>query len=407
MNSTAIKVLIPLGILVLAIAITIALFGSRKPPEQVVIEPKAYLVETLEVNKQDLNFIVASQGSVVAKTETVLSVQVTGMVVEVADVFIEGGMFEKGQTLIELEQADYLTDLKSAEAELARAQAAFQEEQARGKVAEQEWRSVKGTDAPELGLRKPQLAQELSNVRAAEAQVERAKRNLQRTVIKAPYDGIVAERKVDLGQFLTVGNQVGTIFSTDVAEIRMPLSDSDLAYLALPNTGKSNNLVTLTASVAGEVVNWQGVLTRNEGVLDTQGRVIYAVAEVEDPYRRQSDSDLPQLKFGRFVTTRIVGNRGQGIVVLPREIVRLDGSVLVVSAQRTIEIRPVDIQRADDKHVYIRSGLSTGELVVSSTVPNPYNGMQVRLAGEEPVLPAKDKVKDTSVIGAVASGGKS
>lgn len=406
MNSGLVRVLIPFGILVLAGAIAFAMLSSRKPPEQVVVESKAYLVDTMEVNKQDLNFIVNSQGTVLPKVETILSAQVTGMIVDVAPVFIEGGMFKKGDTLVTLEQSDYLTDLKAAEAELARAQAALQEEQARGKVAAEEWRSVKGGIAPELGLRKPQLATELSNVKAAEAQVERANRNLQRTTIKAPYDGLVRERKVDLGQFVTVGSQIGTIYSTDVAEVRMPLSDSDLEYLQLPNTGKSKNLVTLSATVAGQKTFWQGILSRNEGILDEQRRVIYAVAEVKDPYQRINQISAPQLKFGRFVTAEIIGDRGQNIVVLPRNVIRLDGTVLVVTAERTLDIRSVDLQRADEQFVYIRNGLQTGELVVSSTVSNPYQGMPVRLQSEQQSLPSDAKSEDPAAIVSVSEGGQ-
>lgn len=394
MKSGLVRVLIPVGILILAVAVAAALFSSRKPPEQAVVESKAYLVDTMQVNKQDLNFIVNSQGTVLPKIETVLSAQVAGMIVDVAPVFIEGGMFKKGDTLVTLEQSDYLTDVKAAEAELARAQAALQEEQARGKVAAEEWRSIKGGLAPELGLRKPQLATEISNVKAAEARVERAKRNLQRTTIKAPYDGLVRERRVDLGQFVTVGSQIGMIYSTEVAEVRMPLSDSDLEYLQLPNNGSSSNMVTLSATVAGQKSFWQGVLSRNEGILDEQSRVIYAVAEVKDPYQRITQISAPQLKFGRFVTAEIVGDRGQNIVVLPRNVMRLDGTVLVVKDDRTLDIRSVDLQRADEQFVYIRNGLQTGELVVSSTVPNPYQDMPVRLQGEEQSLPAEDKKND-------------
>jgi RND family efflux transporter MFP subunit len=396
MNNGLVRVLIPFGILALAGALAFGLFSSRKPPEQAVVESKAYLVDAMEVSKQDLNFIVNSQGTVLPKIETVLSAQVTGMVVDVATVFIEGGMFRKGDTLVTLEQSDYITDVKAADAELARAQAALQEEQARGKVAAEEWRSIKGGIAPELGLRKPQLATEISNVKAAEARVERAKRNLQRTTIKAPYDGLVRERSVDLGQFVTVGSRIGMIYSTDVAEVRMPLSDSDLAYLQLPNSGSSSNRVTLSATVAGQKTFWQGILSRNEGILDEQRRVIYAVAQVQDPYQRTTQISAPQLKFGRFVTAEIVGDRGQDIVLLPRNVMRLDGTVLVVSDDKTLDIRSVDLQRADEQFVYIRSGLQNGELVVNSTVPNPYQGMPVRLQGDEPTPPAEDKNTDDS-----------
>ena len=383
MKSALVKAGLPLLIVIVAIVVAAGMIMSKKPPEKNEVEQKAFLVNASPVEMQDLNFVVKSQGTVQPKIETVLSAQVSGKVVSVSDAFIEGGMFLKGDVLMQLEQDDFITDLKSAEAELARATAALEEEQARGKVAAEEWRTVKTSVAPELGLRKPQLAKEMANVRAAEAQLERAKRNLQRTTITAPYDGLVKSRNVDLGQFVSTGSQIGMIYSTGKAEVRMPLSDNDLAYLQLPGQSEGDIAVTLRAKVAGKEVSWQGVLARDEGVLDSQRRVIYAIAEVADPYLRTNGLHNVQLKFGRFVQAEIVGNRGENIVVLPRNVLRLDGTVLIVDPQRKLTIRSVQVQRADEKFVYINSGLEAGELVVTSAVPNPYDGMLVRLPEDD------------------------
>lgn len=403
MKGSLIKAGLPLGIILIAVGFAAVMVMSKKPPEKVVVEEKAFLVSAEPVSLEDLNFVVKSQGTVMPRVETVLSAQVSGKVESVADAFIAGGMFKKGDVLVQLEQADYVTDLKSAEAELARAQAALEEEQARGKVAAEEWRSVNNTVAPELGLRKPQLAKEMANVRAAEAQRERAQRNLERSTIRAPYDGLVKAKNVDLGQFVATGSQLGTVYSTEVADIRMPLSDHDLAYLELPSNGQGDNHVALTARVAGKNVQWQGKLVRSEGVLDAQRRVIYAVAEVKDPYLRQSGAQGTQLKFGRFVQAEIVGNRGENMVVLPRNLLRLDGTVLVVSDDRKLSIREVQVQRADAQYVYISGGLESGELVASSAIPNAYNGMSVRLPGD--VTPAPEDKPDESATAIARSGG--
>lgn len=180
-NSVLMKSGIPLGIIIVAFIAAAIMISSRKPPEQVPVEVPAFLVDAKTTTSEPVNFIVKSQGNVVPRNKTSLSAQVSGQVISLSDNFIAGGTFKKGDVLATLEQDDYKTDLKLAEAELAQAQAALQEEIARGKVAEQEWRSVNSVAPPELGLRKPQLAKEQANVKAAEAKLERAKRNLQRT----------------------------------------------------------------------------------------------------------------------------------------------------------------------------------------------------------------------------------
>lgn len=406
-NSILMKSGIPLIIVLVAFIAATVMIKSRKPPEQVPVEIPAFLVEAKEATAEAVSFIVKSQGNVVPRNKTALSAQVSGQVVSLSDVFIAGGTFKKGDVLATLEQDDYRTDLKLAEAELAQAQAALQEEIARGKVAEQEWRSVSSVAPPELGLRKPQLAKEQANVKAAEAKLERAKRNLARTQITAPYNGLVVERNIDLGQFVSMGAVLGTVYSTDTAEVRLPITDSDLMFINIAGQSNDGAPVSLTASVGGVKRTWEGKLVRSEGILDTGSRVVYAIVEVQDPYNLKSSYNAP-LRFGQFVEAEITSRQNEELVVLPRSILRLDNTVLTVNDNREIEIKPVEVARTTAKEVFIRSGIEHGSLVVRSAVPNPYNGMKVRLLGDEPVLSDaaesdasedNDKVESTSTEG--------
>ena len=380
-NSILVKSGLPLVIILVGLAIAVVLVSSRKPPEQVPVEIPAFLVDAKEIQSEQVSFIVKSQGNVVPRNKTALSAQVSGQVVSLSDSFIAGGTFKKGDVLATLEQDDYKTDLKLAEAELAQAQAALQEEIARGKVAEQEWRSVNSVAPPELGLRKPQLAKEQANVKAAEAKLERAKRNLARTQITAPYNGIVVERNIDLGQFVTMGAAIGTVYSTDTAEVRLPITDSDLMFVNIASQSTDGAPVSLKASVGGLTRRWEGKLVRSEGVLDTGSRVVYAIVEVKDPYNMKGSHRAP-IRFGQFVEAEITSRQNEALMVLPRSILRLDNTVLTVNENREIEIKPVEVARTTAKEVFIRSGIEEGSLVVTSAVPNPYNGMKVRLPGE-------------------------
>lgn len=381
-------IILPVVILTMAVAVAVVLITAKQAPDKQPQVKQDLLVETVTVTTTDLHHRVRSQGTVEPKIQTVLSAEVSGRVVAMSEAFVAGGLFSRGDVLIQLEQSDYLTDVKAAEAELARAQAALEEEQARGKVAAEEWRTVRSNVAPELGLRKPQLAREMANLRAAEANLERAQRNLERTVIRAPYDGLVRRKSVDLGQFVTVGSQLGQVFGTALAEVRMPLSDNDLAYLALSPDNSTIFVVSLTAEIAGITHRWRAHLVRTEGVLDPASRMIYAIAEVRDPYlrERRSGGDMQHptpLTFGRFVRAEIKGDFVRDIAVLPRNVLRIDGSVLVVDAAQRLQIRTVNVQKIDETSVYIDRGLTAGEQVVVSAVPNPVEQMPVRLAATE------------------------
>ena len=385
MKSNPLKVALPVLILLGAIAVMAVMIMSKQPPEKKSEPDKGFLVNTMLVEKRDVQFVVPSQGTLLPKVETNLVSQVSARVLEVAPQFIEGGFFKRGDVLVQLEQADSITDLKLAEAELARVEAALQEEIARGKVAAEEWKTVKSSVAPELGLRKPQLATAQANLRAAKAQYERAQRNLERTTIRAPFDGLVKSKNVDIGQFVGMGSQMGVLYATDIAEVRLPLSDNELAYLQQRSEGQSIP-VTLTARVAGKAHQWQAELVRNEGVVDQSSRVIYVVAELKDPYARNEQTQQTPIQFGRFVNATITGSAAQDVVVVPRHVVRMDGTLLVTDATRKLMIREVDILRSDEDNAYISSGVQPGELIITSAVPNAVDGMALRLPS--------DKVKD-------------
>jgi RND family efflux transporter MFP subunit len=387
MSSGFKKAGIPVLILIGAIVVMVVLVSMKEQPEKEEVIERDFLVDAKPIELKSVEFLVYSQGSVQAKNKTILSSQVSGRVTAISDKFVEGGFFKKGEVLVELETNDYQTDLLLAEAELARAQASFDEEKARGKVAAEEWRSFNNGTPPELGLRKPQLAREEASVQAAKANLQRAQRNLDRTKIRAPYDGLVKSRNIDLGQFITLGSQLGEVYSTDVAEVRLPLTDDDVAFLTDLNTDTPQ--VTLSAEVAGKTIKWQGRLVRDEAVLDSKSRVIYGVVEVKDPYQLQIQEQKKgmALRFGRFVNATITGITADNIVVLPRNVLRLDGTILSVDDDKKIRINFVTVQRADEDFVYISEGLDPQELVVVSALPNPYEGMPVRFLGDEEQTP--------------------
>lgn len=405
-NSFLVKSGLPLLIILVAIIAAAVMISSKKPPEQQEIEMPAFLVDAKPFHAEPVKFIVKSQGNVVPRNQTSLSAQVSGRVVSMSEAFIVGGIFKKGEVLLTLEQDDYKTELKLAEAELAQAQAALEEEIARGKVAAQEWRSVSNVAPPELGLRKPQLAKEKANVKAAEAKLERAKRNLARTEIRAPYNGIVVARNADLGQFIASGASVGTVYSTDTAEVRLPITDSDLMFVNIGSQSEAQATVRLTATVGGIQRTWQGKLVRSEGVLDSGSRVIYAVVEVEDPYQF-NNPDLVPLRFGQFVEAEIMAQQERELIVLPRSVLRLDNTIVTVTDDRKLAIKPIEVARTTATKVFVSAGIEDNTLVVTSAVPNPYNGMKVRLPGDEPQKPEeaqKDKQTDTQSLDASNSG---
>ena len=227
-------------------------------------------------------------------------------------------------------------------------------------------------------LRKPQLAEAQAGVQAAEAELQKAERDLERTRIKVPYDGLVRAKDADIGQFVAPGTRLGVTFAVDSAEIRLPLSAADVSFLELPSATNPQGIpappTTLIAEAAGGRRTWQGEIIRTEGVVDEQSRVTYAVARVIDPYGVLGISEQAELPIGTFVRAEIQGRSAEGVVVLPRAVINSDNKVLVINDRDELEIREVEILRAEPQQVYVTNGVEEGEFVVTTRLDAPIPG---------------------------------
>ncbi|WP_256261093.1 efflux RND transporter periplasmic adaptor subunit [Shewanella sp. NIFS-20-20] len=368
----------PIIIIIVAILGASALMATKQEPEKKSEESKPPVVNVMAVVPQSYTLDLSSYGVAAPKNKTQLVSEVQGRILSIADEFVAGGVVTKGQALAVIEPSDYEADLMQAQASLAQAQAALNEEIARGQVAKIEFKDFDNGLPPELGLRIPQLKKEQANVKSAQAALKRAERNLERTTIRAPFDGLVRSRQVDLGQYVTLGNMLGELYDTSVAEIRLPLANEELAYLA--SMDSPDTQVALRANLAGQAVVWNGQIVRSEGIIDPENRMVYLVAEVADPYQRGHDN--PQgvpLKFGTFVNASITGRQVTGIVKLPRHLLK-NQTIALVNDDNTIEMRDVNVVRQDLDSIYIKDSLRAGERVSMTLLNDMNDGLLVTVA---------------------------
>ena len=384
------KYILPLALIVLSIVTVMAMIAvaQGKRPERKDTGNQALVVEAIPARMETLNFAVVSQGPVEPRTETTLVAEVSGQIVSVSSNFIAGGFFRKGETLLQIDPSDYETALMSAQAGLAARKAQLADRKARSEQALKDWNNLGREGEPsDLVLRKPQLAEAEAAVQAAEAELRRAERNLERTRIKVPYDGLIRNKLVDVGQFVSPGTPLGVTFAVDYAEIRLPLSSNDMSYLDLPSATRLDRAhrvpVTLTSDTTDGMQSWQAEIVRTEGVVDSRSRVIYAVAEVVDPYGVLGTSTQSELKMGTFVRAEIQGLRAENVVVLPRSVLQNDDTILVANSDRELEIRSVEILRAEPRSVYISSGVENNELVVTTSLDAPIPGTKLAIVGEK------------------------
>ena len=295
----------PLLVLLIGIGIVQTLIATKPAPEKQDEAPREVSLYVDEVRSDTVTISVITQGEVQPKTEIDLVPQVSGRIVAMADEFAEGAKFAPGITLIKIDDAEYLLAVIRAEARVAESLTRLEEELATAKIKQEQWadRRTKGEPTP-FALNEPQVAEARAKIRSAEAELAEAKLNLARTEIKLPFHGRVRERNTGVGQFVTAGTILGRVFSTDKIEIKLPLTDSQLVELDLPigfmASAAKAPPVKLTAMVGNVEHNWQGRIVRTQAAVDRQTRLIYAIAEVSDPYGSAASGNMP-LAVGLFV----------------------------------------------------------------------------------------------------------
>ncbi len=375
-------------------------FLLKHDPESKPVIKAVPTVEVIEVQPETTQAIVESQGIVEARTQTNLFAEVSGRVQSVSPALYAGGFFEKGDILAKIDNTDYLANLAAAKSRRAEAQLAYEQERAASAQALEDWEKIGNSEAPsELALRKPQLDRASANLEAATANVAPAERDLERTVVRAPYAGRVQSKFVDIGQFVNArSSQISSIYAVDTAEVRLGISLDDTRLISLPESYEDGTIsgkkpkVTLIANYGGKDYEWEGIIDRSEGSVDPQTRLLYLVAQVDSPYAKSESGNRPPLKVGSFVRAKIMGEQTEQSFTVPRRALRENDSLYIVSDDRTLEIREVTPFQKTRDSVIIRSGLKPGERVCLTPLQYVVNGMEVRLTTDpDPKAEAAEK----------------
>lgn len=354
--------------------------SKHKPPAPVPT------VRTIKIETGAQEVRISGEGTVRPLREINLVPEVGGKVVSASDALVNGGQFYKGEILLQIDPEDYQLAVTLAEAKVKDAESLLQLAKEEAAAAREEWRLLHADDAdvdrkpPSLVAKEPQLAAAQAKLEADRADLRKAQLNLERTGIKAPFDGRVGEERVDVGQYVSPGQALGTLYSTEAAEIVVPLEGEDLFWFDVPgftsNDGRGSAAV-VQADIAGRELSWPGKVVRTEGRMDERTRMINVVVQVEKPYAQK-----PPLIFGLFVKVEIRGRRVEGAAIVPRAALRQGDDVWVVDENGRLRFRKVHVARLQGNEVLVKSGLEDGEMVVTTPLKAVTDGMAVRVVGE-------------------------
>ncbi len=365
------KSFLPLLIIAAGILILFLFFKFRPHPPKLEEKAGGPLVSVETVHVENRPIIVTGTGTVQPEHAVALTPQVSGKVVRVSSNFVTGGFFKKGELLLQIEKSDYEIALKRAKAQLLARDVEYQKAMRQAKIAKKDWDSVMNTILKDpslvpdqLTLYIPQLKAAKAALSSAKADVELAELNLSRTAIRAPFNGRLLAKDADIGQFVTMGKPVATVFATDVLDVVVPLTERDAGLFDIPCKAE------VDCNFDGTPHHYPATAVRTEGQLDPGSRMVHVVVQVQHPF-----SFPVPLENGAYVDVRFTGRSLKTIRLTPR--VERDGKVWTVVDNR-LKILPVKVAYRSNDAVFI-TGVPDGATVITSTLFAVSDGMRVRV----------------------------
>lgn len=381
-------ILISLGILLAGAAIILLIFNTE--PEATrsgATKESAMLVNTIQVERNNFTPTISAMGTVVPSQDIMLSPRVSGQITELSENFTPGGYVEQGEMLMQIDPADYRNTLQQRESELQQARTDLEIEMGRQNVARQDYEILDDSLTNEnraLVLREPQLNAARSNVLSAEAAVEQAKLNLQRTTIRAPFDAYILSRNVNVGSQVAAGDNLARLVGLETYWVEATVPLSSLRWIDIPQNGDTGSEVIIrNRTVWDEGESRKGSIFRLVGTLTDQTRLARILVEVPDPHGYlQENTDQPRLMIGSFVEANIQAQELENVVRLSRDYVRQNDKIWV-NENDTLRIRNADILFRDANYAYITEGLEGGEQVVITNLTTVVDGSPLRLEGAD------------------------
>ncbi|BED90140.1 membrane protein [Pseudoalteromonas sp. MM1] len=320
--------------LVAIVCIGLAISYNGQKMAQQANGPKPAPTESIAPNVTVINAVpstyqayVSGHGEAKAHWALTLKAQVKGEITKMSEQFATGNLVKKDQVLAQIDNTEYLQAVASAKATLADAKLALQEEQDLGGQAKREWQRSGVTQAPSSPLVFRTLQLEAAQATADNAQyaLQTAQRDEKNTRLSAPFDAVILSRDIDLGTYVSIGDTLATLNSTDKVEITVPLSLNQWQNLA---SDKSGEVILSDVTTQNQ---WQGYIARFEQHLDDSSRQRSVVVALDKPFE-QATPLLP----GAFLAVQIAGKALNNVIKLPASAVSQEGLIWYVNEQNTL-----------------------------------------------------------------------
>lgn len=386
-TGNAVKLLLKLILPLCLIAAGVAGFNYYKSREiKMKRRPRQKqipLVETLSASPGRYQSSIQVMGTVVPDRQVILKSKLAGEVISISPDFVQGGLMKKGDTLLQLDDADYRIEVQKARSALDKVLSDLAIEKGNQQIAIEELELIKKAElgdltATDLTLRKPQLTKANAAVNSARSDFDKAKLNLSRTRVEVPFNALVLEKNVDLGSVITQQGTIATLVDIDTYHVEALVPPDRLGSIIVDENTGSHAVIRSQYSSQ----SWQGKAIRLTGRINAKSRMAGVIISVTDPLGSKNKAASQPLLLNDFVEVRIMGNFTDNIYSLPRSVVH-EGDTIWIYDSGVLKIRKVAVAWKEEARIFIQSGIEPGDQIITTDLPAPLEGMALQLAAGE------------------------
>ena len=385
-----------LSLLIILLGLVVATYITHKTPKAQKRAPvKAIpVVEVQVVQPGDHRIMVPAMGTVVPAREVVLKAQVSGKVLSLHPEFIAGGYIRENDEILKIDPVDYQLTVTLAQAKVKDAESGLELAEEEANAAKEEWLLLNEGDAktkdkpPPLVAKEPQLAAAQARLKAEQAELQKAELDLKRTSVRAPFNGIVRTKSVEVGSLVTPQDPLAELVGVDEYWIQVSVPVDYLKWISVPKRkGKKGSQVRVMHRSG---YAWTGEVIELLGDLETEGRMARILVAVKDPLGLQDARETTRpLLIGEYVRVEVQGFQLTQVFRIPRVALREDDTVWLVGQDSTLDIRPVTTIWRDTQTVFLDQGLKPGDRVIVSDLAAPVEGMKIQMHEAETAEPAR------------------
>lgn len=397
------RFVLPSAIVLITVVIAVVLVRSRPKASRSTPQETVTLVRVVEAEVRPESARIMATGTVIPARSVDVQPQVEGRIVEQSPKLVPGGHFLAGEIVARIDPEDYELAVARERAAVAKAEFELNVEKGRQAIARSEWAlledEIPWTEAGrDLALRRPHMANAEAALAAAQASLQQAELDLERTTIRAPFNSVVQDEFVDVGQTVARQTRIATLVGTDTFWVEASVPVDRLRWMTFPRNGSPGSRAKIVHDTGlSHPIEREGQLIRLRGDLEPAGRMARVVVAVDDPLRLEPDAEalhvvttdgenggniaspaaLPLL-VGAYVRVEIVGTELVDVISLPRTALRDGDRVWIMGPDDRLEVRDVEVTWRAPDHVFLGKGVDAGERVVVSAIGAPIPGMRLR-----------------------------